>query len=268
MKLLIQLDDYGVTEGVAYGAATAFQTGVPTCAGLFVNSPAAPLAVRLARSYPAINLGIDINLVQGKPATDPVLIPHLVDEAGQFRKVKKAYEPSRLEELKDELKQEMLIETRAQLRKFQLLVKSKPEYIHEHNLGSVPQGYKDVLREVAAEEGIPFSMDFYESHGMHKMSATLKQSLHGKPYTAEWQAAQSTLEFFKEHGDELLSFDMAYMNYHAGFVDAELMRVSSYNIMRAKDLELITSEYLRDWIRQNHVDLVGYRDLLVAEPID
>ena len=80
MKLIVQSDDLGITEAVSCGIERGIRDGVVTCTGLFSNMPAAEFAVNLIRPYPNVCLGQDINLVAGRPVSDPADIPSLVQE--------------------------------------------------------------------------------------------------------------------------------------------------------------------------------------------
>ncbi len=41
MKLIVQADDYGISEGVIYGVMKGVTDGVLTCVGMFPTCPAA-----------------------------------------------------------------------------------------------------------------------------------------------------------------------------------------------------------------------------------
>ena len=78
MKLLIQSDDYGITDGVSAGIIKAIEFGLVKNTGMFVNMPSSLNAAKAIKNID-VCLGIDINYVCGKPVTDPSLIPHMVD---------------------------------------------------------------------------------------------------------------------------------------------------------------------------------------------
>ena len=40
-----------------------------------------------------------------------------------------------------------------------------------------------------------------------------------------------------------------------------LFDLSSFNLCRVKDLEALTSEEVKTWIKENHVELITYKDL-------
>ena len=48
--------------------------------------PSAVLAAELMKGRDHVCFGIDFNLVAGKPVSDPKVVPHLVDDNGDFIK--------------------------------------------------------------------------------------------------------------------------------------------------------------------------------------
>jgi putative cellobiose phosphotransferase len=48
---------------------------------------------------------------------------------------------------------------------------------------------------------------------------------------------------------------------HVGFVDADLFRYTTYSVIRCKDHEVFTSDFVKNWILRNNVELITYRDL-------
>ena len=46
-----------------------------------------------------------------------------------------------------------------------------------------------------------------------------------------------------------------------GFVDHNLMKLSSYNLYRISDLEAVTSPEIVKWVEDNQIELISYRNL-------
>ena len=45
------------------------------------------------------------------------------------------------------------------------------------------------------------------------------------------------------------------------YLDQRLYDMSSYNLPRMKELELLTSNELKDFIQQNHIELINFSHL-------
>ena len=87
-RCLVKADDYGFTEAISLGILKAYREGIVRSTGVMVNMPAAPAALGWLREAEGLCLGLHINIVVGKPAADPVLIPDLIDEQGVFHSSK------------------------------------------------------------------------------------------------------------------------------------------------------------------------------------
>ncbi len=85
MKLLIvNADDFGLTEGVNQGILDVHRRGLVTSTSLLANGAAFHSAVVLARNTPALGVGIHLNLTDGQPIAPPSEIPSLLNAAHTF----------------------------------------------------------------------------------------------------------------------------------------------------------------------------------------
>jgi hopanoid biosynthesis associated protein HpnK len=83
--LIINADDFGLSEVVNEAIERANRDGILTSASLMVGAPAAADAVRRARRLPGLRVGLHITLVDGNPVSDPALVAALVGRDGKFR---------------------------------------------------------------------------------------------------------------------------------------------------------------------------------------
>lgn len=84
-RLIITADDFGADLAVNEAVERAHREGVLTAASLMVAGPAATDALGRARKLPNLRVGLHLVLVEGRPVSDPALIPDLVTAAGDFR---------------------------------------------------------------------------------------------------------------------------------------------------------------------------------------
>ena len=70
-RLIVNADDFGLTEGVNAGIVEAFQNGILRSASLMANGPAFDDAVRLARANPGLDVGCHLVLIAGRAVSDP-----------------------------------------------------------------------------------------------------------------------------------------------------------------------------------------------------
>lgn len=108
--------------------------------------------------------------------------------------------------------------------------------------------------------GIPFSLDVF--HKIFKLETTLpKMEWYLKPATPENQLKSSLKTYILMHSEELLKKDYSLIVGHMGFVDHNLMKLSSYNLYRISDLEAVTSPEIVKWVEDNQIELISYRNL-------
>lgn len=83
-RLIINADDFGLTEGVTKGIVEGHQNGVISSTCLLANLPAAKLAASLVPAVGRLGIGLHLNLTCYRPLLPPEEVPSLVDENGWF----------------------------------------------------------------------------------------------------------------------------------------------------------------------------------------
>jgi hopanoid biosynthesis associated protein HpnK len=83
-ELIINADDFGLTNGVNEGVIRAHRDGVLTSATLMANQPAFEDAARRSRDNPRLGVGCHLVLVGGFAVSPPREIPSLVDDDGRL----------------------------------------------------------------------------------------------------------------------------------------------------------------------------------------
>lgn len=83
-ELIINADDFGLSNGANRAIIKAWQEGVLTSASLMVGGSAFAEAVSLAGRNPALQVGLHLTLVQGRAALPHGGFPAIVDRQGNF----------------------------------------------------------------------------------------------------------------------------------------------------------------------------------------
>lgn len=115
-SLIINADDFGLSDSINEAVARAHQQGVLSSASLMVNGDAFASAVEIARAHPNLGVGLHLTLLRGKATLPCDVIPGLTDEHGCFSSnpVKAGWSYFARNELLPQLEQEM----EAQFQKF------------------------------------------------------------------------------------------------------------------------------------------------------
>jgi len=265
--LLIQSDDYGFTHGVTDGCIHAIKNGIVRNTGIFINMDCAGYAVERIKEVD-VCLGIDINLLAGRPVSDPKLIPHLVNEDGYFRSSRQLLQENKLVGMEKYLSifeedpfvyEETLLETENQVKKFIEMVGKVPEYINGHSV--ITKNSEDAALEIKNKYGIPGrSSDLY--FGPQYVDLAYDGDEY-KPSSMEEQIKMDYTDFLLNTAlPSLKDGDVAFFAGHCGFIDKELFQYTSLTIQRMNDTSTACDPRVRKVIEENDIQLITYRDLL------
>lgn len=149
--LIINADDFGLSDGVTEGIIQAWRDGVVTSTSVMINIEGAPERVAATHAvHPDLPIGLHLNITTGSPVLPPEEVPTLVDENGEFYTDKTI-----IEHLPDVSPDELRAELHAQAK---LLVASGDQFdhidYHQHMLALYTPFYPLVV-ELAQEYGVP-----------------------------------------------------------------------------------------------------------------
>jgi predicted glycoside hydrolase/deacetylase ChbG (UPF0249 family) len=158
-SLIINADDFGLSDGVTAGIVRAWREGVVTSSSAMINIEGAPGRVAGAhKTYPDLPIGLHLNITTGGPVLPPGQVPTLVDKAGRFYSGGKIIEhlPSiGLDELRAELQ--------AQAR---LLIASGVSFDHidyHDHIVALYAPFFDIVEELAMQYRVPVRQPVPES---------------------------------------------------------------------------------------------------------
>ena len=265
MKLIVKGDDLGWTAGINAGFEKAAEEGILTAAGAMPNMKYFEDGIQRIKNYPHISIGQHTCLVLGDPVADVKDIPHIVDGNGKFLSSRfyRAHDTSDpgfmpyYEEYKTEIK--------AQVERFIQIAGRKPAYFEGHATGSVAMG--KALHDVAEEYDIfQLSREMNEKGRNNVYFAPLGEYAfdifrNPDPYA---QFHCDPIDYILKDGFHVLDKEYAIMMFHPGFVDADIMKVSTFHGVRIKDTEALCSQEFKNWICENSIRLINYYDLREA----
>lgn len=263
MKLLFQADDFGLTESTACGILKGIREGVIRNTGLFVNMPSSEHAAEMIKDVTGICLGIDFNLVAGKPVSDPTLVPSLVNARGDFipsgerMKTMKGMNGNVVADFDIDPYpyDETVLEIENQLKKFIELVGRKPGYLHGHSL--ITGNITKAINAMSEKYGIPVSFNVWKEKELYCLPCDWTP----KPFPIEEQLKANVEENLMRVLPQALDHELNAFICHAGFVEEDLFKVSSYTIIRIKDLAAATSSDVKKFIEDHGIELITYDDL-------
>lgn len=258
MKLLVQSDDYGITRAVALGIIEGIKKGIIRNTGMFMNMPWTEECANWIKPYlDDIALGIDLNVSTGPAILSKEEIPSLVQDNGYYltSSMNRALDTEE-NDYDHVVYEEVYKEFEAQILRYIELFGKKPDYLHGHAYGT-----KTTLKaqhDLAKKYGVIYSMDIEEIYG----TKNLGMKWYKFPPTLDNQYASSLKDYLLNTSEDYLNSELCSLICHAGYVDKELMQLSSFNIYRLNDLEAMLCDETKQWIKDNNIELVTYKDLV------
>ncbi len=245
MKLIINADDFGLTNGVTYGIYDAIKNGIVTSTTMMVNTLGTKLASWLIKNDADLKVGLHLNLSLGKPLT---LCRSLVDENGSFIKPKILKNDERYDE------QEIYDEFEAQYAAFIALTGKKPTHIDSHlYLHQIFLKVERQAKRLSENVALPlrqFETKYYRGVYFEDGFKLSK----GETLTA-------LKEKFKNLMVQNFSREVIELMAHPGYLDKEILEMSSYSFPRTDEGAVLKDPEIKEFIKRNTVELMSFAEL-------
>ncbi|WP_298133452.1 ChbG/HpnK family deacetylase [Micropruina sp.] len=261
-QLLVIADDMAMTHGTTLGILDSIDRGIVRNTGIFANCDDAELAGSELKSRDQIDVGIDLNFVTGRPLLGASEVPSLVESDGAFR-------PSRRIRAEGTVRRqagpfvefdvepfdydETLAEARAQLARFREIMGRNPVYLHHHSL--ITPGIDAVFYTLAREMRLPVIDDLYR--GGHVPKLPNPWYLEDR-FDVQAQADADPKASTREIVEAAAADPVSLLFLHPGYVDAEVIRISTYSVIRAQDLDFATHPSVADALTGAEVELTTF----------
>ncbi len=230
MKLVMNGDDLGYTLANTLGIIEAYRNGIVRSTTAMVNMPYIEDGVRLARECPDLGVGVHLVLTAGRSLTGNRT---LSDENGNF------FRQSVLRQ-KEVDQEEVYAEWKAQIERFIELFGRKPTHIDSHHNVHYTM---EQLRPAAERLGQEYGLEL-RYFGKYKL-------VNG--FYEEGSTKENLMKILSEHLNE----DIEIM-CHPGYCDLELYRKSAYALQRVKELDILCSDELKQFVQDHQIELAHY----------
>lgn len=246
-KILVRADDLGYCESVNYGLARAVKDGIVRSVGVMPNMAWAEHGVRLLDGTD-VTFTVHANISQGRPITDPKLIPSLVQENGEF-KDKDVYRSAKEDFV---VLEEVVMEVEAQYLRLVELTGKKPYMVEGHAVPSA--NFFKAMAIVAKKYGVECMM--MDARGAKVGNTYLKMSMDsGNPDYNPFESLKKALQPEQAEDEAVL------MVLHPGYVDTYVCETSYITLQRAQEVAMATNPEVPKWCAENNVKLLTYADL-------
>ncbi|MGL4819431.1 MAG: carbohydrate deacetylase [Bacilli bacterium] len=254
LKVIMNADDFGLTDGVNAGIIESMENGVVTSATLMATMPGFDDAVQLVSKRNMRNIGLHLNMTSGKPLSPMHEVRSIVDDEGKFFSLGKARE---MFPKMDPLHIKREIEAQY-LRVRDAGVDITHIDCHHHSLLIRPETMH-IVCELAKEIGVPVRSvsdavrDQVRAWGVSTID---RCCLNFYNEEATMDTLRGAIQQAKADGIGSLEFML-----HPAHVDEVLQRLSSYADKRADELVLLTSDEVKQMLRDENVELCDYTQI-------
>jgi predicted glycoside hydrolase/deacetylase ChbG (UPF0249 family) len=292
-RIIVNADDFGLTEGVNRGISEARQRGVVSSTSFIANGSGFDDAVRMAlnncgNGHPPLSIGCHIVLVDGRPLLGREAVESLLGEegGGAFRRTFFEFVLSAMGGMLSA--KEIEAEATAQIQKIQgmgISISHVDTHKHAHLFPAV---IKPILRAAKAC-GIRAIRNPFYTNCFPEFGAVRRNPKLAKRYLQVPLLRRFAVEFRRLVDAEGLATtdgcvgvyepalaDAATLERvlrrvpegtwelvcHPGYVDEDLKRVKTrLKESRTAELDLLTSRGVREIFEREGIEIISYRDL-------
>ncbi len=251
-RLIINADDFGLTDGVCAGIVDAILHGVVTSTTAMVAVPCA--ATHLAHWAQAIpkRIGLHLQLTGGQACRALDEVPSLHCGDGQFPRSRKQLNPVEIGEVTLEWQAQLV-----RLREWGIEPTHLDSHHHVHHLRPVIPAFVGLAKAegLSARSGpLPVAHALRMSNVPHP--GYLDTSWYGDGLTADL-LIQSVSQAFDRIGGQ----GTVELMCHPGYADCNLAAVSNYVEAREHELAVLCSSELAERLEGVGVHLISYSEL-------
>jgi chitin disaccharide deacetylase len=285
-NLIVNADDLGWTEGVNRGIAEAHRNGIVTSASLLANGAAFASGVELARTTPALGVGVHLNLSDGEPVAERELVTSLLNDRGELE----AKPESLLLRLarRSVLLEQVEFEWDAQIQKVRD-VGIEPTHLDGHRHVHMLPGLFEIVLRLAKKHGIAAVRISHEESSLRaalssgakqKGTVVMRQGVQARglkmlardAHEQAERAGIAAADYFcgiAQTGEltregivrllEILPEGTTELMCHPGYVDADLARSATrLQGSRQTEVDILTNTQIRNLVASQGIRLIDY----------
>ncbi len=268
--LIVNSDDFGISEAVSRGIIEGHHKGIVTSTTTMINMPAAEAAILEAqKSAPELGLGLHFTLSFGEPVSPPESVPSLVTEEGRFVTTFQGL----MEKTPHFAPEELIRELTAQFERFRAIAGRLPTHLDSHHGCTYyhPAAF-DLMLELGKTHHLPIRWNdsFTSRADPNDANQTVLKQIadslekHGTPRKTDYfvdfvfdfergpriERMKNGLRTVKDGYTEL----MVHVGYAEGLDE-------QYTVQREEELAAVTDAAVKQIISEEGIQLVNFDDL-------
>ena len=242
-KLIVNADDFGLSEGVNYGIISAFKNGIVKSTTVMVNMPAFEHGVALLKENDGLGCGVHMTLSLNKP----ILTTHktIVDENGSF------YRRITNDLIKEKFDlEEVYNEFCAQIDKAKengIKISHLDSHHHVHTLAAL----KPVIERIVEKYKLPIRGGFEDAINYERVI----------PMMDSFYNENVNKEYFEKNIKQIKQYEALDIMSHPAFIDKTLYKATSYSMKRMDEHEILTSKSVKELLEKNNIEITSYENV-------
>ena len=268
--LIVNADDYGLHPSVSAGIRKAHLEGILTSTTTMMNMLDAEFALEMAAAHcPNLGLGVHLTLTAGAPLLPPGQLPTLMHLSDRMRFPREAILREQAASIPAA---EVKAEWRAQIERFIQITGKKPDHLDSHHNSSYfTHPFFEAMLELAAEyktavrlcfgdsekgDYTAIPKDFPADATPRELTRRFNISAPGN-FIGGFYDENATLDFLLSALHALPEGVTELMSHPA--LDGEALQgISSYNIQREREMNLLIHPQVMEAVKANQIELVSF----------
>lgn len=235
MKIIINADDFGLSEGVNEGIIKSHRDGVVLSTTIMANGPAYEQAISLANANPHLGVGIHLVATFGKPLRNDV--PSLIDDHGNFKRVVEG-NVSHINE------EELFLEWCTQIETVSKDIHLS-HFDSHHHVHLNPK-FSNLINRISNKYHLPYR----GCNTISQVSVRLEESFY-----QEGVSIKNIERLLFENSEP---FDLMV---HPAYLDNQLKNLTSYYDDRLKELDVLCSSEVKKMIKEHGIQICSYKSI-------
>lgn len=273
-RVIINADDFGISKGVNKAIFELADAGIVTSTSVMSNMPDYRYIMRLNGK---IGIGIHFNLTTGKPATEPIKIPTLVNKQEEFFPLSELLKRTRLGKVS---MKDVEVELGAQIERLRDCG-IQPDHINSHESILKYPFFSRIMRILAKDYKIMAVRTYVQRKfsynrllsprktmisiylGLQKLSWKIDGFRVADRYDSlleagiDFQTAIAKLRDIFQN----LPHGVLEVGVHPGYCNGTNILLGEYINEREVELRALLSEEFRGIVRDSNIKLINFKDI-------
>ncbi|MDY5279037.1 carbohydrate deacetylase [Sharpea porci] len=235
-KLIINADDFGLSDGCNQGILQGHQEGLISSTTVMMTCPNIEKTIALLRNVDDLGVGVHLCITSGRPLTDG---QSFRDKDGSFKK-RNTY----LHGIDCDI-EEVYQEWKAQIDTFIKLAGRMPDHFDSHHHIHLMPRFLSVTRKLSQEYNLPLRQE--------------KQVITNQPFVpcfTDFHASNANIETL----EKIITMpeETVEIMTHPAFCDQHLCEISSYNTERKAELDFWMNPNTINFLNNHHITITNY----------